>query len=279
MQLQTKASFRKEYLAFFRTKKFIILTLVIIGVSILNPLMLAGLGFLMDSLSGFYNEVGMDISILSDMLSSSVSTGVAQSVMDIAQTGLIVFLLVINSNAGGEQKKRSIMIPRSSGLRSFGYIFPKFIIYPLTAFVLAVVAAFASWGSSMMAFRNNDVTPVEVLLAGVLVGVCLMFYVCAHITIGTSTGKAGLSAAVCIVASLLLPSLFTLFGSEIAYNPFTLNVLAGTVVHSNGISAFQAIEAAITVVITLAIMIILFFLALFVQNAKKIDNSGNEIRI
>lgn len=279
MELQTKASFKKEYLAFFRTKKFLILTFVIIGVSVLNPLMIAGLSFLLDSLSGFYNEVGMDISILSDMLSSSVSTGVAQSVMDIAQTGLIVFLLVINSNAGGEQKKRSIMIPRSSGLRSFGYIFPKFIIYPLTAFVLAVVAAFASWGSSMMAFRNNDVTPVEVLLAGVLVGVCLMFYVCAHITIGTSTGKAGLSAAVCIVASLLLPSLFTLFGSEIAYNPFTLNVLAGTVVHSNGISAFQAIEAAITVVITLAIMVILFFLALFVQNARKIDNSGNEIRI
>jgi len=279
MNLQTKASFKKEYLAFFRTKKFLILALVLIGLSILNPLMITGLSFLLDSLSGIYDELGMDVSMLTDMLNSSVSTGVSQSVMDVAQTGLIVFLLVINSNAGGEQKKRSIMIPRSSGLRSFSYILPKFIIYPLTAFVLAMAAAFASWGVSLSAFRYNDVSPSGVLLAGVLIGVCLMFYVCAHITIGTATGKAGLSATVCIVASLLLPSLFTLFGSEIAYNPFTLNVLAGSVVHSNGLSAAQALELAMTVVTTLVIMVILFFLALFAQNAKRVDNSGNEMRI
>jgi len=279
MKLQTKASFKKEYLAFVRTKKLVILALVLIGVAIINPILLAGLGVLMDSLSGFYESFGTDISGLTEALGSSVSTGVSQAVTDVAQTGLVVFLLVINSNAGGEQKKRSIMIPRCSGLRSFGYIFPKFIIYPLSAFVLAIIASFAAWGVSTIVFNYNDVTLAGVLLGGLLTGISLMFYVCAHITIGTATGRAGTSAAICIVASLLLPSIFAVFGSELVYNPFTLNILAGSAVRSEGLSTLQPLEIIITIVITLAIMVILYFLALFAQNAKRVDNSGNEIKI
>jgi ABC-2 type transport system ATP-binding protein len=279
MKLQTKASIKKEYLAFFRTNKFMILAFVIVGLAIFNPLLFLGLGTLFDSFSGFYDEIGMDISSLSDALSLSVSTGVSRAVLDIAQTGLIVFLLVINSNAGGEQKKRSIMIPRSSGLRSFGYIFPKFIIYPLAAFVLAMIATLAAWGISLAAFKYNDVSPVGVVLSGALAGVCFMFFICAHITIGTATGRAGLSAAICIIAVLLLPSLFVLLGSDLVYNPFTISVLAGSVVSVEGLSTTQPLEVIATVLIAFALMVIFFLLALFAQNAKKIDNSGNEIRI
>jgi len=279
MKLQTKASFKKEYMALFHTKKFMVLALVIIGLSMLNPLMIVGLGNLMDSFSEVYDQLGVDVSELSSALGSSVSTGVSQAVMDTAQTGVIVFLLVINSNAGGEQKKRSIIIPSSSGLRSFSYIFPKFIVYPLVAFVLAIISAFAAWGISSLVYSYNDVYFWGVLLAGVLSGVCLMFYVCAHITIGTATGKAGMSATICIIASVLLPNLFAIFGEGLVYNPFTLNILAGTVIFNSGLSATYMLEVMATVLFTLAIMAILHFLALFAQNAKRIDNSGNEISI
>jgi len=257
----------------------LILSLVIIGLSVLNPLPLVGMSALMEAMSGVYDELNVDVSNLTNALGSSVSTGVSQAVGDIAQTGLIVFLLLINSNAGGEQKKRSIMIPRSSGLRSFSYIFPKFVIYPLSAFVLSVVATFAAWGVSSLAFRENDVSPAGVLLGGVLAGACMMFYICAHITIGTATGKAGLSAAICIAASLLLSSIFAIFGSELVYNPFTLNILAGSVVRREGLSGTPPLDILMTALIALLVMVILFFLALFAQNAKKTDNSGNEIRI
>ena len=279
MKLQTKASMKKESLAFFRTNKFLILVLVLVGLAVINPLMFSGLGSLMDSLSDVYNEFGMDVSELSDALVSTVSSGVSNSVLNVAQTGLIVFLLIINSNAGGEQKKRSITIPRSAGLRSFSYIFPKFVIYPLAAFVIAVAATFAAWGVSMAVFRYNDTSPLGVLLAGVLTGVCLMFYICAHITIGTATGKAGLSAAVCIVAALLFPSIFVALGSDLVYNPFTINVFAGSVVSRDGFRAADPLDVIMTVLIAFAIMAILYFLALFAQNAKKIDNTGNDIRI
>ncbi|MCL2151913.1 MAG: hypothetical protein FWH57_02970 [Oscillospiraceae bacterium] len=279
MKLQTKASMKKEFLAFFRTKKFLILALVLVGLAVINPLMFLGLGTLMDSMSDVYNEFGMDVSELSEALVSTVSSGVSSSVSNIAQTGLIVFLLVINSNAGGEQKKRSITIPRSAGLRSFSYVFPKFVIYPVAAFVIALAATFASWGVSAAVFQNNDISPLGVLIAGALTGVCLMFYTCAHITIGTATGKAGLSATLCIVAALLFPSLFVALGSDLVYNPFTINVFAGSVVSRAGFYSTDPLDVIMTVLVALVIMVILYFLALFAQNARKIDNSGNDIRI
>lgn len=279
MNLQTKASFKKEYLAFFRTKKVLILALALIGLAVINPLFITGMSSFMDSFHDVYAELGMDISTMTEMLNSEVSTGVSTAISGIAQTGLIVFLIVLNSNAGGEQKKRSVIIPRSTGLRSFSYIFPKFIIYPLAAFLIAVVSIFAAWGVSAMVFRYNDVSVTGVFLGSALVGVNLMLYVCAHLTIGTATGRAGLSSTICIIASILLPIILSAMGTGLFYNPFTMNVLASSVLYNAGLSITQVLEVIATVIIALVIMVILFLLALFAQNAKRIDNSGNEVRI
>ncbi|MCL2228169.1 MAG: hypothetical protein FWB97_11210 [Oscillospiraceae bacterium] len=279
MSTQTKSCFKKEVLAFSRTKKLLILVCIVIGWAILGPLMIRGLGLVMDTLAPIYDEFGMDVAGMTEMIAANVSLGVVSAISDLTTVGLIAFLLLINSFAGGEQKKRSIMIPKSAGLRSFPYLFPKYIVYPLTALALAIVAAFVAWGVSAMAFEVNDVAAGGVLLGGALAGVSLMFYICIHLTLGTATGKAGMSAAVCIIASLLLPNMFALLGSELIYNPFTLNVIAGTVVPGGAVSAFLVQEIAMTVLIVLAIIVALFFIALFVQNAKKIDNSGNEVRL
>jgi hypothetical protein len=106
-----------------------------------------------------------------------------------------------------------------------------------------------------------------------------MFYICAHLTLGTATGKAGMSSAICIGVSMILPGIFAVIGSENVYNPFTLNMLAGSVVFDDTRSAVPAQDILMTVFIAFAVMAVLYFIALFAQNAKKIDNSGNEIRI
>jgi hypothetical protein len=235
------------------------------------------MGALMDAMGGLYEEFGMDISELTEALGTSASLGVSSSVSDITGVGLIVALLLLNRAAGGEQKKRAVIIPRSAGLRSFAYITPKFVIYPLSAFVFAVVAMLISWPVSVLLFDINDVTFYGVLLAGVLSGVCLMFYICFHITLGTATGMAGMSAAVCITASVLLSNIFAFTSTEYMYNPFALNLLAATVIHNEEITRAQLSDIAITIVFALAIMVISYYIALFAQNAKKIDNSGNEI--
>jgi len=277
MNIQTRASFKKELLAYFRTKKFMIVALVVIGLSLLSPLLLTGMGVLMDSMSDIYEEFGMDVSEMTGMLSSSSSLGVSSSVSDITGVGLIVLLILINSAAGGEQKKRAVIIPRSAGLRSFPYLFPKFIIYPLSVFILAIVAMFTSWAASSIVFDVNDVTFNMVLLAGILSGVCLMLYVCFHLALGTATGNAALSATVCIVASVLLPNIFTLTDMEYMFNPFALDLLAASVIISDKLTGAEVLDLVITMIFALTIMIGTYFIALFAQNARKIVNSGNDI--
>ena len=275
--IQIKAGFKKELLAYFRTNRFIIIAAVIIGLSIFSPLVINGMSSLMDAMSDIYEDFGMDVSEMTEALSSSSSTGVVSSVSDITGAGLIVLLLLINRAAGGEQKKRSTIIPKSAGQRSLAYILPKFIIYPLSAFILAVIAMFASWGASVFLFDYNDVTFTGVLLAGILSGVCLMFFVCFHITIGTATGKAGMSAAVCIAASVLLSNIFAFTSLDYMYNPFALNLIAASVLQSNVISGADLQDIAVTIAFAFVLMIAAYFIALFAQNARRIDNSGNEI--
>ena len=63
------------------------------------------------------------------------------------------------------------------------------------------------------------------------------------------------------------------------YNPFALNLIAASVLQSDAITTTELIDIAVTVVFTFALMIFAYFIALFAQNARKIDNSGNEIKL
>ena len=277
MSLQIKASFKKEMLSYFRTKRFWIIALVIIGLSVFSPLLITGMGALVNMLSDVYEEFGMDVSMLTEALGSTSSIGVSSSISDITGAGLIVMLLLLNMAAGGEQKKRSVIIPRCSGLQSTAYIFPKFIIYPLSGFFLAIIAMMISYPVSVLVFDVNDVTFLGVLLAGTLSGVCLMFYICFHLALGTATGRAGMSAAICISASIILSNIFAFISIDYMFNPFTLNLMATTMLFNDAISGKEALDIIATVLFALGIMLLLYFIALFAQNARRIDNSGNEI--
>ena len=279
MGIQTTAGFKKEFLACFRTGRLFFLALSVIGLGIFSPLLLVGLGSLIESMGDIYDQVGIDISGMLGFLSSASSLGVSQSITDITGVGLLVFLLLINNAAGGEQKRRDIIIPRSAGLRSFGYLFPKFIIYPLAALIFTVLAIFASWGISTAVFEVSDVSFEQALLSGILTGMCLMLYVCCHLTLGTATGKPGMSAAVCIVASYIIPSIFSLVGAEYMFNPFGLNGLASTVVIAGEVTSGEMRDIATTMAFAVALFILTYLVALFAQNAKKVDNSGNEMEL
>ena len=279
MSLQIKASFKKELLAYVRTKRVFIIALVIIGLAMMSPLLITGMGSLVDMLSGFYEEFGMDVSELTEALGASVAIGVSSSVSDITGAGLIVLLLLINYAAGGEQKKRSVIIPRSAGLKSMAYILPKFIIYPMSAFFIAFFAILVSYPISVSVFDINDVSFTGVFLAAVLAGVCLMLFTCFHLALGTATGRAGMSAAICISASILLSNVLAFFSIEYMFNPFTLNHLATSVIYSGNITGALVTDIIITILFAKAIMVLLYFIAVFAQNAKRIDNSGNEIEL
>jgi len=279
MSNQTTASFKREFLAFFRTNTFTIIACVIIGLALFSPTLIVGMGLLMDALSDVYDEMGMDVSDMTDILTEYASMGVASAAEGITGAGVIVLILLLNKAAGGEQKKRAMIIPKSSGLRSFAYIFPKFIIYPVTAFILTVLAVIASWPLSILLFRYGDVTFNSALIAGIVSGVSVMFYVCCHLTLGTATGKAGMSAAVCISASIILPTIFATVSTDYMFNPFSLSTLAASIIYTGGVSGRDLLDVVVSMIFAIGIMVILYFVALFAQNARKIDNTGSELEL
>ena len=275
MDIQFKASLFKELAAFIRTKKFIILLCVFIGIAVFYPLMIRGLSMLMYAMSDIYEEMGMDITVMTAELTSTASIGLTSAVSGLSSIGLLVFLLLINSFAGGEQKHRSIIIPQSSGLQVFNYLLPKFLIYPFAIFAFTLAAVFSASAASVLAFDYNDMIMENIAIAALLLGLYNMFYVCLHLTLGTSTGKAGMSAAICIVASFLLPEIFMIVDAVPAFNPLTMGVTALMIASGAEIRP----ETITGVIITVLLMAAVFFVALFAQNAKKIDNKGNEIII
>ena len=285
--MQIKANFKKELLAFRRTKTLLVLTCVFIGLAVFNPLMLKGLDVIVTVANEAIeitveqpqdNEIDPDVAVLSALPPfTHASRGVESIISDLPTIGLIVFLLMINRFAGGEQKRRSIIIPRSSGLRPLGYLLPKFVVYPLAVLALSVAAVFAAAMVSIPLTEVNDLVYSRVLLSGILLGVYLMMYVCFHLTIGTATGKAGMSAAICIAVSIILPGIFAALsvgtdGDFIAYNPFALSTMAILSVRE----VPDTTELMVTAAAAFAIMLAVYFVALFAQNAKRIDNSGNE---
>jgi ABC-2 type transport system permease protein len=273
MDFQTKACVRKEILAFLRTKKFFIMLCVIIGWSILSPLILVGMGNFFDITGDLYYDMGVDVTGLTGQLTSYASTGVTSQLSEIAGLGMIVYFLIISSFAGGEQKKRSIIIPQSSGLGSLSYILPKFIVYPLAILILSVLGTIAASLISGWAFEVNDLVFSRVLVAGLLMGVYNMFFTCIHLTIGTGTGKPFISSAICIGTLLIVPSLFVLANMTPAFNPFTLISAATSALHGGE----ESLDIIVGIIVAFVLMAILFFIALFAQNARKIDNSGNEV--
>jgi len=279
MNIQTKASFKKEWLSYFRTQRFLTIFLVIVGLAVLSPLMLAGMGSLMDSMSDIYEEMGTDVSGMTEIISETTSIGVTSAVESVTGAALIVMIILLNRAAGGEQKRRAVILPKSSGLRSFSYIFPKYIVYPVSAFLMTVVAISASWAVSLFLFERNDVFALNALLAGAIAGVHLMLYTCFHLTLGTATGRAGMSSAVCIAVSILLPTLLAFADIDYMFNPFTLNTLASIVLRAKMLNGSVLLDISATVAFAIGIMVITCLIAVFAQNAKKIDNSGNEIEL
>jgi len=273
---QTTASFKKEGLSFFRTGRFFIIAAVIVGLATFMPLLLAGLMAFMEAFSEVYADMGMDIEGMTGFLATN-SSAIINSATNTTQVGLVVLVVLLNRAAGGEQKKRTIIIPKSAGLSSFSYLFPKYIIYPLSAFALGFVAMLSSYGVSALLFDANDVLFSNLVMAALLIGALLALYVCFHLTLGTATGMAGLSAAICIIAAFLLPLIFGVTGGDGVFNPFAMDILAfNAIMSGEALGGSDILDIVFTILFAIGVMVVTFLIALFAQNARKIDNSGNE---
>lgn len=192
------------------------------------------------------------------------------AVSDFTSTSALIIFLVLMQPSGGEQKKRSTIIPLCAGLTPIRYIVPKFVIYPLTAFLSSLIALPLCAGVSVFLF-GGEISFVNSLAAGAVVGLYLAFLIVIEMTLGICTARPGLAAIFTILGSQLLPTVLALFRIN-RFNPFVLPELASGFL-SNEVGT---LNLWVSVMVTVVVGVILFFTTLLTQTARRIDNSGNE---
>ncbi|MDE6724708.1 MAG: hypothetical protein K2J79_03795 [Ruminiclostridium sp.] len=212
----------------------------------------------------------MDFGSLSD--AEFASLGVISSLGDLTGTLMLVAMLVTMYSAGGELKKRSMIIPQNAGLTPQLYILPKFLVYPLAMAVFGFCGIWISYGTCCLMFADNDITIGAVAVTALVAGVFDAFMTAAYFTLGLCTAKAGLSVVIMYGGNAILTVLFNALGAD-KFHPFTLTSQAQSALMGQEIDHANLWGS---IGITVLIILLCYFVTLFVISAKRIDNRGKE---
>ena len=264
-----KTGFQKEMMFFSRSFRMWGVMIAAFALALLDPLMWK----LVDSLSTGLGEVDPTLAVLEiggDMNMSQL--GIVGAMGDLTSTMLLVLMLVIMYAAGGELKKRSMIIPQNAGLTPKLYLLPKFLFYPIFACLLTFLGILCSWLFSFALYSEVSVGFAEALLASLLSAVFQLFLMTLYLTLGLCTAKAGLSVAVVYGGNVILSALFSSLGAD-KFHPFTLTAQAQEIIMGGEIDHANLWGS---IAVTLLLAALCYFVTLFVISAKRIDNRGAE---
>lgn len=296
--MQLKYSFKKEWSHFTRTGRLFGIIAAIFSFALSQPLMFRMMGAIMEMVdlntSGADSSVfaavaggmaasagtdpfgGMDIgmeeimSVYSDagmIFSSCIST--------FSGLSLLIVMLILMAASGGEQKKRATIVPMCSGLEYKNYLLPKFVIYPLFTFALTFISVIVTGLLCNALFPNNHITSTVMFLSAAMYAVYMLFAVCVYMSIGLCTSRPGVAAVLVFIGQSLVQSLFVGMGLT-DYNPFTLITLP-TYMAMEGFDINASLPSIfVGMGISVVVAVLMFFLALGVLGAKKIDNTEEE---
>ncbi|MBQ9383057.1 MAG: hypothetical protein IJT87_02350 [Ruminiclostridium sp.] len=283
--------FKKEMLFYTRGGRLIIVLVVMAALALMSPVMFGMMKMMTDTMN---NIEGMDESVTNAfaMFSGFTAADITMyTVQYVAGMGAIVTLFLFKGAAGGEQQKRSVIIPQCSGLSAVDYALPKFIIYPLSIIVISMVSVYLGALVSLPIF-GGSLDWGMVTISAVCTAGFLGFFTVLQFTIGICTGRSGLAIVICIIAQTFLPSILSAFRID-RFNPVSLYSIAlGAALASgeSGLNVFTALESstntasgdvtALNITISLAtaviISVLLGFVTVFVLHTKEVHNEGDE---
>lgn len=298
--MQLRYSFKKEWAHFSRTFRIWGVIIAILGFAISNPLMFKFMSVVLNEVmpgmsdgsdSSVYSQASISYTAnnipedgsgsifggidITDALAMYSDAGMMFSVSlaSFATSGLLVIMLLLMSAAGGEQKKRAMIVPMCSGLEYKNYLIPKFIIYPLFTFGISFVSALIAGGLCNSMFENNKISAIRLLLTSLDISVYLMFIVCVFLSLGLCTSHPGIMTASIYLGQVLAESLLNGFGM-MRYHPFSLLLYIDSGMITSADYPFEdEIPSFITAIaLSFVISLMMYFLALGVLKAKKIDN-------
>ena len=197
---------------------------------------------------------------------NSIRYGTSMVLSGISANAILVLLLCMMATSGGEQKKRNVIIPNCSGLTTWGYILPKFIFYPLFTLVSSMAVSYLGYWMCTGLY-NATLPALDVFNFIFSNSIFCVFVVTTYMFIGLSTGKAGLSAALVYIFINIFPTVLE-YAEVNEYNPFSL------MKYAYGINmTVDGKEMAISILMSLGLMIVFVILTYLFVNLRKIDNS------
>ena len=264
-----KAGFTKEFLYFLRTKKLMIIAIVVFALAVLDPILMWGMTQLLTSMGDVASEAAA--SVYEDVtvgISYNARYGVLMSVGDLTNTVSLITMLVLMQTAGGELKKRATIIPNCAGLTPKAYLMPKFILYPLFMFAVTFVAMIISYLMSTILFVEGFPL-TDALLAALGAGAYAMFLNALYLCIGLSMAKAGAATAICYGGATILNMVLTSLGAQ-KFHPFALLSEAQNAVTGEAdlLNLFGSLG------VTVLIIGALYLVTLLALTARRVDNIG-----
>ena len=216
--MQFNASFKKEWLEVTRTFRILAFILVFMAFALIDPAMMMVIPKLMEVLQT------AGAGDLASIFKSDQMVALQSFVGDALQVGILVLLLGMMRAAGGDQKKRTCIIPICSGMRRDTYVLAKFALYPILAAVCSFAAYLLAYGWSCILFKPM-LSIGEILLPACAMAIFVFFNACLMLFIGISTGKAGISVVIVFAMNMLAQLLLTPLKLN-HYNPYALMSLA-----------------------------------------------------
>lgn len=285
-----KEGIKKEMMFFSRSFRMWGVLVAAVLLAAAAPLLIKLSFVMMNSLSDMMDESGYtydtdnstvgvnfgiefgDTDMNADMEEQMGKFGAVSALGDLTGTFMLIFMLVTMYTAGGELKKRSMIIPQNAGLSSRLYILPKFIVYPVSALIFAFCGVWIGFGVSTLVFPNVQVDILGVLEAAFAAAVYDAFVIVLYLTLGLCTAKAGIATVIMYGGSAILSTLFAALGAD-KFHPFTLIIQAQNAVMEE---SFDGVNYWGSIGITVLIMALCYFVTLFVISARRIDNRGKE---
>ena len=283
-----KAGIKKEFMLFSRGFRLIGVIITIIGISLMYPLlyksmeMMAGQiadmgqqigGEAQDQLTDAVDSINGMMGSLANMYGGSMAAvGFNTGVSSITSTGFLIISLLLMSTAGGEQKKRSIIIPDCAGLTPAGYVMPKFIVYPVMIGLLSFLGGMVT-GSISNLIYNNELNINDIIFSSLCAAIYMLFMTALYFLIGLSTGRPGISVIIVYGGSTIIPILLQSLDID-RYNPFTLQSLLLSSYNDADMNNF-----VLSTVVAFILSVICCLLALMIMTLRRVDNTVGEANL
>lgn len=283
-----KVGIKKEFMLFSRGFRLIGVIITIIGISLMYPLMYKSMemmagqiadmgqqigGEAQDQVTGAVDSINGMMSSLEAMYGGSMAAvGFKTGVSSITSTGFLIISLLLMATAGGEQKKRSVIIPNCAGLTPAGYVLPKFIVYPVMIGLFTFLGGMATGGISNLIY-NNELNINDIIFSSLCAAIYMLFMTALYFLIGLSTGRPGISVIIVYGGSTIIPILLQSLDID-RYNPFTLQSLLMSSYNDADMNNF-----ILSTVVAFILSVICCLLALMLMTLRRVDNTVGEANL